>query len=64
MSIQLKRLVMSNIIVLIPHYNNLIGLKKTIASINEDISVDILVIDDGSTNKLDKSDIKYNGKVF
>lgn len=55
---------MSNIIVLIPHYNNLIGLKKTIASINEDISVDILVIDDGSTNKLDKSDIKYNGKVF
>ena len=49
---------MSNIIVLIPHYNNLIGLKKTIASINEDISIDILVIDDGSTNKLDKSDIK------
>lgn len=55
---------MPNIIVLIPHYNNLIGLKKTIASINEDISIDILVIDDGSTNKLDKSDIKYNGKVF
>ena len=51
MSIQLKRLAMSNIIVLIPHYNNLIGLKKTIASINEDISIDILVIDDGSTNK-------------
>ena len=50
---------MSNIIVLIPYYNNLIGLQKTIASIKEDIVIDILVIDDGSTKKLEKSDIEF-----
>ena len=55
---------MSNIIILIPYYNNLIGLQKTIASIKEDIGIDILVIDDGSTKKLEKSDIEFRGHVF
>jgi len=55
---------MSNIIVLIPYYNNLIGLQKTIASIKEDIVIDILVIDDGSTKKLEKSDIEFKGHIF
>jgi len=40
---------MNDIVVLIPHYNNIEGLKRSIASIKE--NVDILVIDDGSSEK-------------
>ena len=55
---------MSNIIILIPHFNNLSGLQKTIGSIIEKSMPDILVIDDGSKEKLVTSSIKYSGKVF
>ncbi|WP_434037254.1 glycosyltransferase [Formosa sp. 4Alg 33] len=36
------------LIVLIPHYNNIDGLKTSLASIREDFNVDVLVVDDGS----------------
>ncbi|MDA8904390.1 glycosyltransferase [Flavobacteriaceae bacterium] len=55
---------MSNIIILIPHFNNLSGLQRTIGSIKEEPTPDILVIDDGSKEKLVKSSIKYSGRVF
>lgn len=40
---------MSRVIVLIPHYNNCEELVKSILSIDEEIKVDVLVVDDGST---------------
>ena len=55
---------MSNIIILIPHFNNLSGLQRTIRSISEKSMPDILVIDDGSEKKLVTSSIQYNGRVF
>jgi glycosyltransferase involved in cell wall biosynthesis len=55
---------MSNIIILIPHFNNLSGLQRTIGSINEELMPDILVIDDGSEKKLVTSSIQYSGRVF
>ena len=36
------------IIVLIPHYNNLIELIESISSIDEEIKVDVHIVDDGS----------------
>ena len=41
---------MSSIALLIPHYNNLSGLKRSLASVQETISVDAIVVDDGSEN--------------
>jgi len=35
-------------VLLIPHYNNLIGLKKSINSIGANEKIDVLIIDDGS----------------
>ena len=59
---------MANIIVLIPHYNNFKSLIKSIQSINENIEVDILIVDDGSQqDKIEKEKIEkiYNiGKIF
>ena len=39
---------MKNIIVIIPHYNNLEGLNKSLQSISDLTPVDVLIIDDGS----------------
>lgn len=36
--------------ILIPHFNNSIGLQRTLQSINETINIHILIIDDGSDN--------------
>lgn len=50
-----------------PHYNDVEGLHKSLASIDENISVDVLIIDDGSKlkpTKLDLEGIYKNGKVF
>lgn len=59
---------MEKIIVLIPHYNNVEGLLRSVKSINENIDVDVLVIDDGSTKEVpSQQDIVQNyssGKVF
>ncbi len=57
----------TKLIVLIPHYNDPIGLQKSIESINDDIPVDILVIDDGSSEKPIEKDITAvykNGEVY
>lgn len=43
---------MTNLIVLIPHYNNFNELLKSILSIDEEVGVDILIVDDGSTTSL------------
>lgn len=39
----------AEICVLIPHYNNLEALNASLKSINEDLRVDVLVVDDGSS---------------
>lgn len=50
---------MNQTIVIIPHYNNPIGLRNSIASIDETEKIDILIIDDGSkTNNIIEEDIK------
>ena len=55
------------IIIIIPYYNNCTGLEKSIASIKEKINIDVIIIDDGSKNKLDiiKLKKKYKaGEIF
>ena len=56
-------------IIVMPHYNNIVGLKLSIASIqeNDSIQLDLLVVDDGSRDKphLDYLTQLYHlGKVF
>ena len=56
---------MAEIAVLIPHFNAIEALKKSIFSIDEDIDVDILIVDDGSSTKPKREDFKFYkyGKV-
>ena len=55
-------------IVLIPHFNNPDGLLRSINSVSVEEEVDVLIVDDGSTAKLDENKISNNyrahGKVF
>ena len=51
----------NSLLVIIPHYNNLKGLNKTLNSINEKILLDVLIIDDGSIVVPDKNNVIYNG---
>lgn len=56
-----------SLIVLICHYNNLKGLEDSLLSIQEDFSVDVMVIDDGSTERPNIEQLKSiykNGKLF
>lgn len=56
-----------NLIVLIPHYNSIEGLEKTIKSIIEPFEVDVMIIDDGSNTKPDYEMLKNlykNGKIY
>ena len=46
-----KLVINSEVVVLIPHYNNLSGLYKSLTSISEDIPIDVLIVDDGSYEK-------------
>lgn len=58
---------MQNLIILIPHYNNIIELKESIKSIEETIPLDILIVDDGSAVKPKQQEIETiykNGNVF
>lgn len=48
---------MNKVVVLIPHYNNPEGLKKSVGSISPDEEVDILVVDDGSKKRLNDFEI-------
>ena len=55
------------VIIIIPYYNNPIGLEKSIVSIREKISIDIIIIDDGSKQKLNVIGLKkkyHAGKIF
>lgn len=49
----------SKICTLIPHFNNLEGLKLSVASIQEEIKVDLLIVDDGSQIKPKYKDFNY-----
>ena len=49
---------LSKIIILIPHFNNVKELLLSIKSIDETIPVDILIIDDGSSNKPSKEELQ------
>jgi len=57
----------SRLAVLIPHYNNFQGLKKSIESIEESIPIDLMIIDDGSQKDLivenDINNIYHLGKI-
>ncbi|APY11001.1 glycosyl transferase family 2 [Seonamhaeicola sp. S2-3] len=58
---------MSRIIVLIPHFNRLDELKKSLVSIEESQEIDVLIVDDGSKEKPDINEIKEfykQGKVY
>ncbi len=59
---------MNKTLLLIPHYNNQEGLKKSIRSICAKEKIDILVVDDGSSNSLDEvliiKGFKAQGSIF
>lgn len=59
---------MTKTVVLIPHYRNLEGLHKSLASIHTDEKVDILIVDDGSNILLNEKNINNSftakGEVF
>lgn len=59
---------MNKILVLIPYYNNIEGLLKSLQSIDADEKTDVLIVDDGSKVALDKDLIsesfKANGKIL
>ncbi|MDH7446377.1 glycosyltransferase [Aquimarina sp. 2201CG14-23] len=55
----------SEVIVLIPHYENVLGLINSIKSIQENFLVDIIIVDDGSKNKplpIDEIQKSYNNQ--
>ena len=55
------------VIIIIPHYNNPKGLEKSIESIRERINIDVIIIDDGSKNKLNVTGLKKkyrSGQLF
>jgi len=57
----------SEIILLIPHYNNISSLKESLMSIDESFTVDILIIDDGSLIKPDLYELEAvysNGRII
>ncbi len=49
---------MPDIIVLIPHYNDIEGLNKSLNSVSDQEAVDVLIIDDGSIVKPDQNKLK------
>ena len=54
---------MNNTIVLIPHFNNLKGLYKSISSIGLNECVDILIVDDGSSSKIIEKEVNAKFKA-
>ena len=55
---------MNNTIIIIPHFNDLEGLQKTLLSVVEETKLDVIVVDDGSKEKPNKSKIKFHGEIF
>jgi len=64
----MKKEFMNSVIVLIPHYNNIEGLLKSVSSIGENENVDVLIVDDGSFDKIEEDRVyksfKANGFLF
>ena len=64
----MKKESMNKVIVLIPHYNNIEGLIKSISSIGKGENVDVLVVDDGSSDEIFEDEIENffmaNGSIF
>jgi glycosyltransferase involved in cell wall biosynthesis len=57
----------SRLILVMAHYNNPKGLEESLASIDEQIDIDILVIDDGSAHKPNEkllNQIYNSGKIY
>ncbi|WP_299757622.1 glycosyltransferase [uncultured Pontibacter sp.] len=54
-----------DIVVLIPHYNNPAGLRKSLASIEYTMPIDVLIVDDGSSKKPDEQGLHelFKGKL-
>lgn len=62
-----RKLMKSDLIILIAHYNNPKGLEESLMSIRESFSIDIMIVDDGSKVKFDEDHIKsiyLNGKIY
>lgn len=58
---------MNKIIILIPHFNNVNGLKLSLLSIDECFFIDILIVDDGSKDKpelLELEKVYTKGKII
>lgn len=59
---------MNNVALLIPYYNNSDGLLNSLLSIDEHEEIDIIIVDDGSTNKFDEAiaaaNFKAKGKII
>lgn len=51
---------MSSIILLIPHFNNIEGLHRSLKSIDESEAIDVLIVDDGSKQSIDIHKLKQN----
>jgi glycosyltransferase involved in cell wall biosynthesis len=49
---------MNNLILLVPHYNNLMGLIASLASINSEEKLDVIVVDDGSDKEFDEIKVR------
>ena len=57
----------TRLVIVIAHFNNPIGLEESLASINENFDIDILIIDDGSVEKPNENKIRNiykKGQVF
>lgn len=55
------------LIVLIPHFNDLAGLETSLRSISEEISVDVIIVDDGSKEKPNLIELRKfykNGAIY
>mgnify|MGYP001317922753 CR=1 FL=1 len=49
---------MNNLILLIPHFNNLPGLIASLGSINSEEKLDVIIVDDGSDRQIDERKIR------
>ncbi len=51
---------MNKVALLIPHYNNVEGLLRSISSIHQDEILDVYIVDDGSSDILDEKQVNAN----
>lgn len=54
---------MNKVVLLIPYYNNVEGLLKSLNSIDSKEEIDVIIVDDGSAEKLDKTVITNSFKA-